>query len=30
MANSVALDWEDIATGPGPVAGERYLFSECR
>ena len=22
----IALDWEDIAAGPGPVAGVNYLY----
>ncbi len=26
VTNAEAQDWEDIATGPGPVAGERYLY----
>ncbi len=26
LAGIQARDWEDIAAGPGPVAGQRYLF----
>jgi hypothetical protein len=26
VADAEAQDWEDIAAGPGPVAGERYLY----
>jgi hypothetical protein len=26
VTNAEAQDWEDIATGPGPVGGEHYLY----
>ena len=26
VTGAEAQDWEDVATGPGPVAGERYLY----
>ena len=27
FAGAQAADWEDIATGPGPTAGEKYLYA---
>jgi len=26
VTNAAAVDWEDIATGPGPIAGKSYLY----